>query len=98
MSLEQLISLVHLYANIETYLCGLCISFLAYYFIRRCIVIYEYKRFREYTLEAVGETMFVSFILAFFWPISVVVFALMFLKIFIDQFIIFVINRLLQKT
>lgn len=98
MSLEQLISLVSLYANLGTYICGFCISFLIYYFTRRCLVIYEYKKYDDYTLEAVGETVFVAFLLSAVWPISLVVFFIIFLKITVDLFIVFIVNRLLQKN
>ena len=52
MSSEQLKEFIDLYCNVPTHLCGIFISLILFYVIRRIQVVYDFKKHREYHLES----------------------------------------------
>lgn len=93
MSPEQLKDFIDLYCNVPTHLCGIFISLILFYFIRRIQVVYDFKRHREYYLESCESSFMLSAILSFVWPISIVILVLVGLKHMIEYLVIFLVNR-----
>lgn len=97
MSLDQLKDFIDLYCNLPTYLCGIVISLVVMYIIRRIQVIYDYTRYRQYSLESCESSFTLSIITSFFWPITSIMLLFLFLKGLIEIIVHFLVNRVIEK-
>lgn len=97
MSLEQLKDFIDMYANIGTYICVFAVVLIVSYITHRVQAIYDFRRHREYHIESCASSFAFSLIVAFCWPITVVMFSFIFLKYIIDIIIDCIVNRILQK-
>lgn len=73
MFFESVVELFRTYANEGTFALIFFTFFVSSYLVRRLLTHYEVASYQS-SLESVGESIFVSAIIAFFWPISAVFF------------------------